>query len=111
MFKGDDDPEVDDPIGTYEACVQEFGDDIFNGGGLVQLKARFIFDDGTISVTCTCYPTISAKPPEVNGNVLLCFTSGAGSITDTDGVYTGASTSASTIIGNGERARFERDRD
>ncbi|MDP6496023.1 MAG: hypothetical protein QGI09_11575 [Dehalococcoidia bacterium] len=101
VFKEDDDPQVDDPIGTYDACVQSFTGNPFAGGGKAELKARFILADGTISVTCTCYPTISAKPPEVDGNVLLSFTSGVGSITDADGISSGA-TSASTIIGNGE---------
>ncbi len=99
VFREDDDPEVDDPIGTYDACVQSFTGNPFQGGGKAQ--ARFTFADGTISVTCTCYPTISAKPPEIEGNVLLSFTSGVGSIIDADGVYAGV-TSASTIIGNGE---------
>lgn len=65
------------------------------------MKARFVLDDGTISVTCTCYPTLSAKAPEVDGNVLFSFTSGVGSITGADGAYSGA-TSASTVIGAGE---------
>ena len=99
VFEHDGDPEVDDPIGTYDACVQSFTGNPFAGGGTAQLKARFTLSKGTISVTCTCYPTISAKPPEIDGNVLLSFTSGVGSVTDGDGKYTGAT---GTIIGNGE---------
>lgn len=99
VFSGDDDPSVDDPIGTYDACVQSFTGNPFDGGGTAQLKTRFIFADGTISATCICYPTISAKPPEVAGNVLLSFTSGVGTITGGDGIYEGVT---GTVFGNGE---------
>lgn len=101
VFGEDDDPITDDPIGVYDACVQSFTGNPFDGGGTAQLKARFVLDDGTISVTCTCYPTLSAKAPEVTGNVLFSFTSGEGSVTGADGAYAGA-TSESTVIGAGE---------
>ena len=101
VFGEDDDPVADDPIGVYDACVQSFTCNPFDGGGTAQLNARFVLDDGTISVTCTCYPTLSAKAPEVDGNVLFSFTSGVGSITGADGAYTGA-TSESSVIGAGE---------
>jgi hypothetical protein len=101
VFAEDDDPVADDPIGIYDACVQSFTGNPFEGGGTAQLNARFVLDDGTISVTCTCYPTLSAKAPEVDGNVLFSFTSGVGSITGADGAYADA-TSASTVIGAGE---------
>ena len=99
VFEHDADPEVHNPIGTYDACVQSFTGNPFAGGGTAQLKARFTLSEGTISVTCTCYPTISAKFPEVAGNVLLSFTSGVGSVTDADGEYAGAT---GTVIANGE---------
>lgn len=99
VFDDDGDPDVDDPIGTYDACVQSFTGNPFAGGGTAQLKARFTLPDGAISVTCTCYPTISAKLPEIDGNVLLSFTSGVGSVTSGNGRYAGAT---GTVIGAGE---------